>query len=352
VKLFTCPACTQVLFFENVRCGRCARRLAYLPDHRLLSALDPVPDGAPQTFVALSPAAHGARYRLCDNYTRHGVCNWAIPESDSTVLCAACRLNEMIPNLSEAGNLATWQRLEAAKRRLLYTLIELRLPVAPKREDPAGLAFAFKKNLPGDHAPTGHMDGLVTINISEAEGSTREYAREQLGEAYRTLLGHFRHECGHYYWARLVERSRWLAPFRALFGDERADYAQAASRHYAAGPPAGWTENFVSAYASMHPWEDWAESFAHYLHIVDTLETARYHGLSLVPWLARDSAFGGAEARELRAADFDALMDAWFPLTIALNNFNRGMGMNDLYPFVLAERAVLKLHFVHEVVGA
>lgn len=198
---------------------------------------------------------------------------------------------------------------------------------------------------------TGHSEGIVTINVAEAHAPFREQMREQMGEPYRTLLGHFRHEVGHYYWSRLVQESAWLEPFRERFGDERADYAAALKRHYAQGAPADWQARFVSAYASSHPWEDWAESFAHALHMIDTLETARSHGLSLSP-----RPVGGAPTAEVRArgvtfADFDDLVAAWFPLTMALNSFNRGMGLADIYPFVLSDEAIAKLRFVHAVIA-
>ena len=175
----------------------------------------------------------------------------------------------------------------------------------------------------------------------------------QLGEAYRTLLGHFRHEVGHYYWQRLVGDGAWLGPFRERFGDETADYAEAVKRHYEAGPPADWRDRHVSAYASMHPWEDWAESFAHYLHMVDTLDTARAYGLVLRPEAGSSRAAarsGKLTARRLDLQEFDDLLAGWVPLTLALNSLNRSMGLADLYPFVLSKTATDKMRFVHDLV--
>jgi hypothetical protein len=89
------------------------------------------------------------------------------------------------------------------------------------------------------------------------------------------LLGHFRHEVGHYFWDRLVATDpHQLEEFRVLFGDDRQDYGEALKRHYDEGAPANWQDTYISMYATMHPWEDFAETWAHYLHIVDTLETA------------------------------------------------------------------------------
>jgi hypothetical protein len=355
MNIFTCSACKHVAFFENSQCVRCGHILAYLPDRGVLSALEqdaapPAPSQAPR-FLALDSGAKGARYRLCQNYTTFAVCNWAIPEQDAHRLCPACRLNESLPDASDAQTIDSWRRLEVAKRRLVYTLLELGLPLESKADQPeTGLAFAFKRDsADGERVLTGHCDGLVTINVREADAPAREQTRVELGERYRTLLGHFRHESGHYYWDRLLKDSAWLADFRGLFGDERQDYPEAVRRHYAT-PKQDWADEHVSAYATMHPWEDWAETWAHYLHMVDTLETARSYGLALRP-----SPIGGATsepvaARRVHFDDFGDLIAAWVPLTVALNSLNRSMGLPDLYPFVLAERVIAKLRFVHRVV--
>ena len=351
MKIFSCSVCQNVVFFENSQCTRCLHLLSYLPDRGVLSAIE-ISAEDPQKIVVLDPAAQGARYRLCANYTSHAVCNWAIREDDPNDFCLACRLNHTIPDLSAPNAVEAWHHMEIAKRRLVYTLIGLGLPVESKEgEANTGLAFAFKRDeADGTRVLTGHCDGLVTINVREADPAERERTRLELGETYRTLLGHFRHESGHYYWERLVSNSAWLSQYRALFGDETLDYESAVQRHYQAGPPPNWPENYVSAYATMHPWEDWAETWAHYLHMVDTLETARSYGIALKP-----VAVGGAPAenvsmRRLNFDDFTDLITAWLPLTVALNSFNRGMGLNDLYPFVLTDRVIEKLRFVHEVI--
>jgi hypothetical protein len=356
MRLFSCAACRQLLFFENVTCGQCGHALAYLPGPMVVSPLelvDPQPEAAGgSVYVALAPEAHGARYRLCANGVQHGICNWAVPELSKDTLCLACGLNEMIPNLADPPAREAWRRLEAAKRRLLYSLIEIGLPLTAPDGSEHNLRFSFKADQGTDKVFTGHHDGLITINIAEADDPFREKTRLQLGETYRTLLGHFRHEVGHYYWDRLIAGSSWLEPYRAEFGDERADYAEAGKRHYKEGAPANWSDNFVSAYASMHPWEDWAEAFAHYLHMVDTLGTARSYGLVLRPTPVGAKPLPEVKTRRVHFDDFDDLTRTWFPLSIALNGLNRSMGLQDVYPFVLSPRAIKKLRFVHEVVEA
>jgi hypothetical protein len=342
VKLFTCTACKAVIFFENVSCNGCGRALAYLPDRALVSAFD----------GDRALAADGACYRFCRNYTEQAACNWAIPAETQGDYCFACGFDEVIPNLSHDKAREEWRKLERAKRRLFYTLLGLGLPLVPRARDPKGLAFAFKEDTAAEKVFTGHSDGLVTINIAEADDPFREKMRLQMGEAYRTVLGHFRHEIGHYFEMRLIDGTPRVEAFRQLFGDESADYQAALDRHYKQGAPADWPQRFVSQYASMHPYEDFAETWAHYLHMVETLETARSYGLALRP-----RPVGGAEQPEMRARkldfdDFDDLIAGWVPLTLAMNSLNRAMGMQDLYPFVLSEPVRRKLRFVHETIEA
>jgi hypothetical protein len=362
MKIFSCSKCHQVVFFENVSCTRCGQALAYLPDRGLVSGIEPIDapegltpaDAAPrQLWRALS--AGGAAYRLCGNWTAHGVCNWTVPADDPHELCRACRLNAIIPVLSDPAARAAWGVIEGAKRRLVYSLLALGLPLDPKSEDlERGLSFRFMKDLPDEKVTTGHDGGVITLNIAEANDAQREKTRVKLGEPYRTLLGHYRHEVGHYYWLRLVSSTSWLPRCRVLFGDDGADYAAALRRHYAEGAPAAWPERFVSAYASMHPAEDWAETFAHYLHMADTLETARALGVSVRPERTAqgDVPLPKVAARSLDLRDFDELLGAFVPLTLALNELNRSMGLPDTYPFVLPPPAIEKLRFVHDVVAA
>jgi hypothetical protein len=351
MKLFSCSTCGQIVFFENVRCTKCGFALAYLPDQSTMGAMAPSED----VLLTTLPSAKGKKYRLCQNSIEHGVCNWAVPLDEDNAFCRGCRLNSIIPDLSRPGALKAWGRIEHAKKRLLYTLLQLGLPVDSHRDKKGGLVFSFLESDAQAPSPvlTGHDDGHITLNIAEADNPGRERLREQLGETYRTLLGHFRHEIGHYYWDVLIRGTNELPPFRDLFGDASKDYDAELRRHYKDGPPPDWQSAFVSTYATMHPWEDWAETWAHYLHIVDTLGTARSYGMALrpepvgVPPASRDLTF---TAKRLDFDDFDDLIKAWFPLTFALNSLNRGMGLLDLYPFVLSERAIAKLRFVHDVI--
>lgn len=269
-----------------------------------------------------------------------GGCNWMIPAGDTEELCRACRLNNVIPDLSEPKNRELWAEVEKAKRRLIYSLDRLGLPLTPKSEDAAsGLAFDIKADQGDTRVLTGHADGLITLNLGEADPVLREQMRTQMNERYRTLLGHFRHEVGHYYWEVLVKDTAALERFRETFGDERQDYGQALERHYRNGPDPAFAESYISAYAASHPWEDWAETFAHFLHLTDTLDTARHFGFA-----------NEAPSRANTADGFDRVFEEWTELTIALNALNRSMGLPDAYPFAVSQRVKEKLELVREVV--
>jgi hypothetical protein len=268
--------------------------------------------------------------------------------------CLACRHNRTIPAITIDDNLTRWRKMEVAKHRLFYTLIALRLPLKNLNDDPAhGLTFDFLAEGSGQKILTGHDDGLITINLNEADDALREKLRTAMGEPYRTLLGHFRHEVGHYFWDVLINDGGRLEACRAVFGDERADYAEALKRHYAQGAPADWQQNFISSYATAHPWEDFAETWAHYLHIVDTLETASAFGLRIHPATTKNKALhADIDFDPHRADSMQTLMNAWLPLTFAVNSLNRSMGHNDLYPFIVSEAVVAKLQFIHETIHA
>ena len=346
MKLFSCQGCGQLLYFENIRCENCGRALGYLPDINEISALDPKDGGG---WIAL--AAQGVAYRFCKNYDA-GVCNWMVHPDSGEEFCAACRHNRTIPDLAIAGNDLRWGKIEAAKHRLFYSLLRLGLPLENRNDDPEhGLAFDFLSDPPESHAHNvmiGHDNGLITLAVREADDAVREQVRGELGEPYRTLLGHFRHESGHYFWDRLVATEQgWLDAFRNLFGDERLDYDEALKKHYNEGAPAGWGDDYVSVYATTHPWEDFAETWAHYLHIVDTLETAGAFGLKVKPRRARGALAATIDFDPYRAPRMDTLIDAWLPIEFATNNLNRSMGQIDLYPFVLSPRIIEKLAFVH-----
>ncbi|WP_439623053.1 zinc-binding metallopeptidase family protein [Gemmata sp.] len=353
MKVFHCDHCDNLIFFENSVCVRCAHTLAYLPDLGVNGSLD---KGKDRLWRSPLPRAGDRTYRLCENYTAHDVCNWAVPANDPNPFCLSCRLNKVIPNLTKPINRTAWYKMEVAKRRLVYSLVALRLPVVSKADDPAaGLAFEFLEDPADPKAPrvlTGHDNGLITMNISEADDAERERRRHQMHEKYRTLLGHFRHEIGHYYWDRLIKDSALLDGFRAVFGDEQADYGEALKRHYKDGPPAAWRDSYISTYATSHAWEDWAETWAHYLHMTDLLETTVDAGLTLRPKRPGHLAMTPSPSLvSITSSAFDAMIESWYALTYVLNNLNRGMGHPDGYPFVLSAPVVEKLRFVHEVIA-
>lgn len=358
MKLFTCQNCGQLLYFENTHCERCGHALGYFwPEFELLT-LTAGQDGTWRVLGDSVLAQEGQRVRYCAN-AAHNVCNWLLPvhshEGDTAeTLCLACDLNRTIPNLEQPENLLHWQTLEAAKHRLVYSLLRLGLPVVSKRVDEEwGLRFDFKADAPDasgrvQRVLTGHASGLITLNVAEADNVERERIRKLMGEPYRTLLGHFRHEVGHYYWALMARSGEWLTAFRAQFGDERLDYAQALEAHYQKQPSSEWSSYFVSDYASAHPWEDWAETWAHYLHVVDTLATAHAFGLQLHPTVPASVDLDVAVNFDpYLQEDFDALMRTWLPVTRAVNSLNRSMGQPDLYPFVLPPPVYDKLRFIH-----
>ncbi|AWM37953.1 hypothetical protein GobsT_39790 [Gemmata obscuriglobus] len=354
MKVFHCDHCDHLVFFESVMCVVCEHTLAYLPDLGVTGSLDQSRDGL---WTSPLERARGKTYRLCQNYTEHAVCNWAVPADDPDPYCQSCRLTRVIPNLSNPANKAAWYKLELAKRRLLYTLIALKLPLVSKAHDPAGgLAFEFLADPEDPSLPrvlTGHADGLITVNLAEADDAERERRRTQMHEPYRTVLGHFRHEVGHHYWNVLIRDGGRLESFRDVFGDERADYGAALQQHYATGAPSDWQNNFISAYATAHPWEDWAETWAHYLHMVDALETAVGCGISIRPRRADEPSLKpDTKVVSRTPSAFDAMIASWHPLTYVLNNLNRGLGQPDGYPFVISEKVVEKLRFVHDVTTA
>jgi hypothetical protein len=348
MKLFQCQGCGQVLYFENTSCERCSRRVGYLHDIFNLSALEPEGDlwrplAAPKRLV-----------RFCEN-AGEDACNWLIDADAAGTLCAACRHNHTIPDLSVEENMQRWRRLESAKRRLFYSLLRLDLPLITRTDDPErGLAFDFLAGSASPSGPkvmTGHDNGLITIALDEADDAERERRRTQMQEPYRSLLGHFRHEVGHYFWDVLVRDGGRLEESRALFGDDRQDYGAALAVHYQHGPPVDWQQNYVSAYATTHPWEDWAETWAHYLHIVDTLEMASAFGIRIEPRITRDETlFARIDLDPYQTAGMPAIIEAWLPLTFAMNSLNRAMGNPDLYPFVLTPAVIRKLDYVHKVV--
>jgi len=348
MRLFKCQACGLLLYFENTQCERCGRMLGYLPEMGTLSALEP----AGTAWTAL--AAPGGLHRFCAN-AAHDACNWLVADRAETPFCRACRHNRIIPDLTQDDNLTRWRKVEVAKHRLFFSLLRLRLPLATLAEDPEhGLAFDILADPPDVRAPkvmTGYGNGVITIALKESDDAERERMRQEMDEPYRTLLGHFRHEIGHHFWDLLVRDGGYLDAFRARFGDERQDYAWALQNHYRKGPRPGWRDSFVSAYASVHPWEDFAETWAHYLHIVDTLEVASAFGVRVYPRIADNRDLSADLAFDpYLAGSIEQLVEAWLPLSFAVNSINRSMGQPDLYPFVLSPATIGKLGFIHAVV--
>jgi hypothetical protein len=351
--------CGNVVFFQNSKCLNCGAKLGYEPHLGQVFPLDP--GLQPDTWqVAAQP---GDVYQRCGNLNTAAACNWLVRIGHP--LCVSCRLNHFIPDLSFVENGILWGRIEVAKRRALSSLVVLGLPMASRLEDPRrGLAFNFLRSpVGGPPVLTRHDNGTITLNIEEADDARREQTRVAMRETYRTLVGHFRHELGHYYWYRLISGGSWLDLFRSVFGDERTDYTAALERHYAERTGRDWRNQYVTAYASIHPWEDWAETWAHYLHMLDTLGTAHSFGLKpdgiALPFEAfRADVLAQIEPELIAHGQADdstrflSLLNGWLKLTSALNELSRGMGQPDFYPFVLPPPAVCKLYFVHTLIRA
>ncbi|ANW64532.1 hypothetical protein MMUR_42610 [Mycolicibacterium murale] len=337
---FLCPNCGQHLTFENSVCLSCGSPVGFSLDDMAMLVI------ASGEEAEQSGAVDARQFRLCANL-HVAQCNWLVRLNPaSTVqgeLCASCRLTRTRPNDSDTTALAQFAVAEGAKRRLIAELHELKLPIVGRDADPDfGLAFDLLSSAM-EKVFTGHENGVITLDLAEGDDVHREQLRISMDEPYRTLLGHFRHEIGHYYFYRLIGTSPvYRQRAEELFGDAEADYQAALDRHYSEGAPAGWEDSFVSSYATMHPAEDWAETFAHYLHIRDTLDTSA--AFSFAP------AGATFERRALGPSGFDTLIDMWLPLAWGLNMVNRSMGRDDLYPFVLPATVLDKMRFVHQVI--
>ncbi|MEC3913905.1 zinc-binding metallopeptidase family protein [Nocardia sp. CDC160] len=321
---FACPRCGQQLAFENTVCLGCGSDIGFSLEARALLPVDP------EKFV------------MCANQFV-AQCNWLVPADTAPSPCESCRLTRARPATLEGKWLTAFGEAEAAKRRLVVELTELGLPLVDRATDPElGLAFDLLSSAEGP-VTTGHEHGVITLDLAEGDDLHRERLRVEMAEPYRTLLGHFRHEIGHYYQVLLLTDGETVR-FHDLFGDPFADYQEALDRHYAEGAPPGWENTHVSSYATMHPVEDWAETFAHYLHIRDTLDTAAAFGF----------APAGATLDRLPAgnAAFDRIIELWLPLVWALNMMNRAMGHRDPYPFVLADPVLDKMRLIHELCAA
>jgi hypothetical protein len=338
---FTCPNCGQHLAFENSQCLSCGSALGFSLDEGALLVIVPGEDSGH------AGAVDDSGYRLCANLYA-AECNWLVKTDGGpreAELCASCQLTRTRPNDADTEAMAAFAVAEKAKRRLIVELVDLKPPIIGRNEDPQyGLAFDLLSST-NEKVVTGHEDGVITVDLAEGDDVHREQLRIAMDEPYRTLLGHFRHEVAHSYFHRLIGSSaEFLAQFRELFGDPDTDYQAALQRHYTNGPPGDWNDTCVSSYATAHPAEDWAESFAHYLHIRGTLDTAAAFGLA--------PAGATFERRVLGPSAFDTLIQMWLPLAWALNMVNRSMGRDDLYPFVLPTPVMEKLRFIHNVIDA
>lgn len=349
---FTCDNCGQLVFFDNTACLSCGSPLG-LPVGVGVVTLTDLGDG---TYAAHHDENATPRWRRCAN-AEMLTCNWLIEVGSPDHLCRSCELTRTLPDFDDPDAVRALAVAEAAKRRLIFQLDGLGLAVVGRRHDPdTGLAFDLLSSRFGP-VTTGHADGVITIDLAESDDAHREWLRTTMGESYRTMLGHLRHEVGHYYWMLFARRSDQLARIRELFGDDTVDYAAALQRHYDNGPSSGWESEYVSNYASCHPWEDWAETFAHYLHIRATMESAASFGVLVQgpPALAatpRAREFRSDPARASGAApveSFESMIAEWLPLTYALNEINRAMGKRPLYPFVLQPRVIEKLGLVHQL---
>lgn len=349
MKIFNCNQCGQLVYFENDHCERCGYKLGFESTDLRLQTIVENETGSFALFHD-----QNRNYHYCYNH-QYGICNWIVPEELHGDFCVACSLNRTIPDLAEPELFTKWKVMENAKHRLVYSLLRMNLPVVSKHTEPeTGLAFDFvsdSSSYSKKKILTGHDNGLITINIAEADDIEREMTRKAMDEVYRTVLGHFRHEIGHYYWDRLIEKSNYLEEFRVLFGDDRQDYSQALERHYKSGPLPAWNLEYISAYATMHPWEDWAETWAHYMHIIDTLETAYVFGLSIHTNSVKNALNLEAhiERDPYRLEKFEDIISLWLPFTFAMNSINRSMGHPDLYPFVIRPKVMEKMEFIHRV---
>lgn len=313
MKIFSCPGCAGRLFFDNLSCA-CGREVAFDPEAgRFVSEASTCSNRAPI------------------------MCNWVAPEGGG--LCESCVTTRIHPDLAVPGNGLLWAKAEQAKRRALAGL--RRWGWFGDADDGPRPEFHMLSEATASGSvdvTMGHAAGVVTIDLAESDAAEQVRRREQLGEPYRTMVGHFRHEIAHFLFERLAASGAFTSGFRALFGDERADYGAALRRHYEAGPPEGWERNCISAYASAHPHEDWAESAAHMLHLVDMVDSFAAADLS-------SATFSKPGHDAYAEVDASRLLAAALEIGVALNHVNRALGVDDLYPFVTPDKVLEKLAF-------
>ena len=343
MKIFKCGNCKNSVFFENHSCENCGHLTGYRDEDRKMLTFD-------ATIKKLISDREQVEYKFCKN-NEYDACNWVLEKESPEEFCKACQLNRTIPNLANIENVKNWKNLEVAKHRLVYQLQKIGLPLVSQLTTKDGLCFDFVARQDNPSLMTGHANGVVTILIREGDSVVREKTRKELLEPYRTLVGHLRHEVGHYFWDVLIrDNPKILQKYRAIFGDESADYGEALETYYKNGAPEDWQKNFISTYATSHPWEDWAETWAHYLHIMDMVETAYFFRLNVKP--------KGVQSKELKTkvsfdpysiSDFNAIVKTAVPLSFAVNSLNRSMGIPDVYPFVISAKIVEKLKFIHHL---
>lgn len=338
MKRFICQ-CGQEVFFQNMHCNACGTQLGFSPSKQTVLALYEH-DKDPQ-WLRYDGLAN--TYRVCQHRDHEIQCNWLIEGDSDLVQCISCRTTRTIPMLDKPDNVRRWTIMESNKRRMIFGLLDMGLSITGYTEDKEqGLAFDFLEDqrtnasIYEEHILSGHAKGVITINVAEADGSYREATREAMNESFRSLLGHFRHEIGHYYWERLIPNSMNYTEFKQLFGDQTQDYRTALDKYYLNGPVDNWQAHYISAYASMHPLEDWAETWSHYMLMRETIETAFNYQIcpKLTPY-----------------SDFDIWMSEWMQLAVVLNALSRSIGNADAYPFIISETVNTKLKFIHRLVN-
>jgi len=333
-----CPHCRHFLYLDSLICPSCDAELGY---HMLSRQFF----GLRNNQVVIEDRT----WYTCSN--REWACNWLVRDDAPAGRCFSCRLTRTRPAANDTVALEKLASTEEAKRRLLLQLGSLGLPIVGWDLKPGGLGFDLISSLTdGRRVMIGHANGIITIDLAESLDDRREALRVRLGEPYRTILGHLRHEVGHYYQGVLLTDDVSWDRCREIFGDERASYQDAIKHHYAFGAPAGWHESFISEYATMHPWEDFAETWAHYLHITGTLQTAAAIGISLDATVTnlRDADVVPRESYE--SEPIQRLLTDWEWMSQAFNRINRSMGFRDLYPFEIVPAVRKKLAFMHEIV--
>ncbi|MDM7457933.1 MAG: putative zinc-binding metallopeptidase [Paracoccus sp. (in: a-proteobacteria)] len=316
MQRFNCPACGSRVYFHNQAC-MCGQNLFYDPETRQMT-------GGPD----------GCRMRAVIG------CNWTVEASsrDSHGLCRSCAMSRVIPDLETGPNRALFAKAERAKRWVLANLSQWAwFTDADRGRKPHFLMLSEHLVGRSEQITMGHAAGEITINITEADALIRLQRQRELGEHYRSMVGHFRHELAHFLFDRLAQAPGFIEGFRSIFGDEREDYAAALARHYKAPRDPG--DAFITGYATAHPHEDWAETVAHLLHLVDFTDSFVSTGLTM-PGLPPGF-------RPYEEEDTALLLAVGMAVAVAVNDINRALDNDDLYPFVLTPEVRRKITFAH-----